>query len=384
MSDCFLRRCFMRDYITTVFNLITGLIDPDKLVIIALIGLGLILVWQLISLLTNFHAHLARKCRKISKFLTVNGLSSSNYNNFLALVAKMPQEFIRGYKTFEHASYGLPSDYIKRFDSIDVETNGGMLNHGKSFLKAFINAYTVILALLSLALLGSDTALTGFALADSLLVPVLFLILAKALYFIFNAIKQQQYRVAVDEFNEMLDIMNEKIENNDNLPGPDVLALAEEVEEPEISNQIAEVNKEVEEPKEEVVVSEKELEAQKEEASEIKVENTIVFEEKKPAEMAPKKQPKKKAHKTKQSKKVRLEKKEDNMENQPKRGRGRPRKVPDGELIITNEKQFEEALERAEKLMRKSQEALSSSQAKRVEKSLKELVDAMSAYKEQQ
>ena len=393
----------MRDYITTVFNLITGLVDADKLVLLALIGLGVILIWQLISLLTNFHSHLAKRCRRISKFLTVNGLSSSNYNNFLALIAKMPQEFIRGYKTFEHASYGLPSDYIKRFDSIDVETNGGMLNHGKSFLKAFINAYTIVLALLSLALLGADEAITGFALADSLLVPVLFLILAKTLYFIFNAIKQQQYRVAVDEFNEMLDIMNEKIENNDNLPGPDVLALADEIQEDVEKNEIqdnpqTEPDEQKEEPEiqsEEIeeekndnnVVLEQDLAKQKEEisANNVGIENTIVFDSKKEnEEPLQKKRVQTKSRKPKQTKKVRLSKKEDNMENKPKRGRGRPKKVPDGELVITNDKQFEEALERAEKLMRKSEEALSASQAKRVEKSLKELVDAMSAYKEQQ
>ena len=40
----------------------------------------------------------------------------------------------------------------------------------------------------------------------------------QVIYFIFNAIKQQQYKMAVDEFNEMLDIMNDKIENNDSLP----------------------------------------------------------------------------------------------------------------------------------------------------------------------
>jgi len=375
----------MRDYITTVFNLITGLVDADKLVLIAIVGLGIAIVWQLISLLTNFHAHLARKCRKISKFLTINGLSSSNYNNFLALVAKMPQEFIRGYKTFEHASYGLPSDYIKRFDSVDVETNGGMLNHGKTFFKSFIYAFTMVLALLSLALLGSDQPLTGFALADSLLVPVLFLILAKSIYFIFNAIKQQQYRVAVDEFNEMLDIMNEKIENNDNLPGPDVLALAAEVEEPSEETLLVTELAKKDEPKD--IVSEQELAQEPEKEEKVEVENTLIFaEQKKQSKPEPKAktEPKAKSHKPKQSKKVRLTKKEESMENQPKRGRGRPKKVPDGELVITNDKQFEEALERAEKLMRKSQEALSASQAKRVEKALQELVDAMSAYKEQQ
>ena len=68
----------MRDYITTIFNLIVGLIDADKIVLLALVGLGLIVAWQLISLLTNFHRRFANKCRKISAFLTKNGLSASN------------------------------------------------------------------------------------------------------------------------------------------------------------------------------------------------------------------------------------------------------------------------------------------------------------------
>jgi hypothetical protein len=70
-------------------------------------------------------------------------------------------------------------------------------------------------------------------------------------------------------------------------------------------------------------------------------------------------------------------------DKQAKRGRGRPKKLPEGEVVITSDEQFEEALERAEKLMRKSEEALSASQAKRVEKSLKELMDAMTKYKEE-
>lgn len=530
----------MRDYVTTVFNLIVGLVDADKLVYLALIGLGIILVWQLLSLLTNFHRKFAGRCRKISKFLTRNGLSADNYNNFLALVAKMPQEFIRGYKTFEHASYGLPSDYIKRFDSIDVEVNGGVLNHGKSLVKAVIYGWTIILAVLSLALLGSDAALTGFAVADALIVPVLFLMLAKIIYFIFNAIKQQQYKMAVDEFNEMLDIMDEKIENNDSLPGPDVLAdlmdaipvTTNETIEPTINNNLAETDTPVEEvlqeqpvlvePQAEVsevlpqteevvqtventtqpetivneVVEEKEepsipledmaetqvYEVVEETSAEPHEEPNVIWEadvavdepaedvyteeqlidevvaetpaalmadfnefeplekvetveqpqeeilpeqdtmvedeveaeipaevvsaieaatvtESKPAEVEPKQveqasanneisveeelalhiqelAKERKAEKTKTQ-----ENKEDDMEE--KRGRGRPKKVAEGELVIKNDKQFEEVLQRAEKLMRKSEEALSSSQAKRVEKSLKELIDAMTKYKEE-
>lgn len=428
----------MRDYITTVFNLIVGLISADKIVYLALIGLGVVLVWQLIGLLTNFHRRFAWKCRKISKFLINNGLSANNYNNFLALIAKMPQEFIRGYKTFEHASYGLPSDYIKRFDSIDVEVNGGLLNHGKSMIKAVIYGWTIILSILSLALLGSDAALTGFALADALLVPVLFLILAKGLYFIFNAVKQQQYKMAVDEFNEMLDLMDEKIENNDNMPGPDVLSdLIESVPvledntsvvnssetnvnekiQDEISNieptkietaEVIELSQEnkVNEPEvddtDNSVYTEDELVSSVttyEELNEAPIEIVLSedvkdlesADEPAPSETAAKNEEKKTseaasiAEKLAEYKNVTINKNTEQKDNEmeEKRGRGRPRKIEDGELVIKNDKQFEEVLLRAEKLMRKSEEALSASQAKRVEKSLKELIDAMTKYKEE-
>ncbi len=63
--------------------------------------------------------------------------------------------------------------------------------------------------------------------------------------------------------------------------------------------------------------------------------------------------------------------------------RGRPKKqVFDDKISIKNDKEFDEVLARAEKLMRKSEEGLSASQSKRIEKELKMLMDAMNKYKE--
>lgn len=63
--------------------------------------------------------------------------------------------------------------------------------------------------------------------------------------------------------------------------------------------------------------------------------------------------------------------------------RGRPAKqIFDENVEIKDDAEFERVLSRAEKLMRKSEEGLSQSQAKRVEKELKTLLDAMSRYKE--
>ena len=63
--------------------------------------------------------------------------------------------------------------------------------------------------------------------------------------------------------------------------------------------------------------------------------------------------------------------------------RGRPKKqVFDETVTIKNEKEFDEVLSRAEKLMKKSESGLSASQSKRIEKELKMLMDAMNKYKE--
>ena len=63
--------------------------------------------------------------------------------------------------------------------------------------------------------------------------------------------------------------------------------------------------------------------------------------------------------------------------------RGRPKKQEVSEsMVIENDKQFNEVLARAEKLMRKGEEGLSESQTKRIEKEIKILMDAMNRYKE--
>ena len=63
--------------------------------------------------------------------------------------------------------------------------------------------------------------------------------------------------------------------------------------------------------------------------------------------------------------------------------RGRPKKqVFDETVTIKNDKEFDEVLSRAEKLMKKSESGLSASQSKRIEKELKMLMDAMNKYKD--
>ena len=76
-------------------------------------------------------------------------------------------------------------------------------------------------------------------------------------------------------------------------------------------------------------------------------------------------------------------KKSAKVEEQQVEKRGRPRKQEVSEnMVIENDKQFNEVLARAEKLMRKNEQGLSESQSKRIEKEIKILMDAMNRYKE--
>ncbi len=103
-------------------------------------------------------------------------------------------------------------------------------------------------------------------------------------------------------------------------------------------------------------------------------------------EVAPKKPAKKVRTKEEEPRPRNLRKKsEANMAETktPEKTRGRPRKQEVSEsMVIKNDAEFNDVLSRAEKLMRKSEEGLSASQSKRIEKELKILMDAMNRYKE--
>lgn len=89
--------------------------------------------------------------------------------------------------------------------------------------------------------------------------------------------------------------------------------------------------------------------------------------------------------KSQRRKRIKTNKKGDDEveESQTKKSRGRPKNEIDANsLEITNDRQFNDVLARAEKLMRKSEEGLSQSQSKRIENELKLLIEAMNKYKE--
>ncbi len=507
----------MFEYIVTIFKVVAGVITNERLVIASLIALGLLLLWIVFSLCFSFEMRFLSGARKINKYISRNGIGGAHKQGLANLVQKMPSEFVRGYHTYEKNPHSLPSEYIKRSDCLDLELNGGVFNQNRSIIKSYINTVFFALLVFSFAIMSSsslfdsgsatsETALTGYMVAEAMLIPFLFLLVAKGMYYIYTAIRQHQYHVAVEEFNELIDNFDkEAIDTYGYIPAsltttaplakqepfanvaPAVAPAVTKIEEPTVEpvryeEPIGEVQEieETEEPAtvqetamveenvpyeeqetESYVLPEKqetepvdyadesventetdtaeeetESEGQTEETfdennvseedeetnqieqdlaeetasenEETETENDNQFEDE--AATEPLSETEETAEEQNNggadqmteetennNEDITVENNEEIKDNfkpdfasllgedvQKKRGRGRPKKENNGEegFTIKTDKDFEEALVRAEKLMRKNEEPLSASQTKRIEKQLKELIDAMSKYKE--
>jgi len=447
------------EYIITAFKVIVGVVTNNRIALASLVALGIMLIWIFFSLLFSFQGKFTSRVRKLNVYVSRNGITGDAKQGLEDLLVKMPSEFQKGYKKFERNPRSLPSDNIKRFDSLDIELSGGVFNQNKSVLKTYTNFIFVTLLVFSLAILSTEDALTGYMLAEAAIIPLLFLIIAKLVYYVYTAIRQYQYKTAVEEFNYLLENLD-KVAMDTYGYSPSNISVQKEEESvaelvpsgiPVVEEEIDEVKEveEVSQPKndemienvqeEETIIEDQPVEdlsvepeiqevssvenndpeieyvevipvnAEEEpvvdedsetdevsfvetkedqesnelpEPVEVKTESKEVIEE--PAEVKV------------EANKIELNNREykDNFkpdfaslleeEVVQKRGRGRPRKEVSetGELVIKNDKEFEDALVRAEKLMRKNEEPLSASQTKRIEKQIKELVDAMTKYKE--
>lgn len=206
----------MFEYIITIFKVVVGVITNERLVLASLVALGVLLLWIVFSLCFSFEMRFISGSKKINKYISRKGISGESKQALAKLVQKMPSEFVRGYNTYEKNPHSLPSKYIKRSDCLDLELNGGVFNQNRSIIKSFINFVFFGLLLFSFAIMSSsslfesgtastETALTGYMVAEAMLIPFLYLFVAKGLYYIYTAIRQHQYHVAVEEFNEMID-----------------------------------------------------------------------------------------------------------------------------------------------------------------------------------
>ncbi len=232
-------------YLVTIYKGIVGLVTPERLIAVALGALGIYLVWMSISLVTSFQRKFNSRCQELINF-TIRTKEIEKQPELLDKMAdKISSGFGFGWKKFRNCEVGKPSDFITRRESLEVEVNGGLLNNGKTMMRAYISFITIVLAIFNFAYIGGENALTFMVFAESLFLPLVFLLVIKLFYFLHSSIKQKLYKMDIESFYELIDLLDSKFVKKGRLVAVEGEEAEEEGEETE------EESLEDEEPEEE-------------------------------------------------------------------------------------------------------------------------------------
>ena len=196
------------DYLLTAFKVIVGLITTERLIYGAAIAIGFYVIWACFSLALSFQRKFNRNCVKLYNYVKKNNLNANDANSVDYKASLISSGFSHGWKKFKSSANGKPSDFINRRDALDVEVNGGILNQGKTFMRAYINVATFILFLLNFAYLGKANAISCYLIAEAMVLPLMFFVVCKIFYFLYTSIKQQIYKTDIESLYELLDLLD--------------------------------------------------------------------------------------------------------------------------------------------------------------------------------
>ncbi len=196
------------DYLLTAFKVIVGLITTERLIYGAAIAIGFYVIWACFSLALSFQRKFNRNCVKLYNYVKKNNLNANDANSVDYKASLISSGFSHGWKKFKSSANGKPSDFINRRDALDVEVNGGILNQGKTFMRAYINVATFILFLFNFAYLGKANAISCYLIAEAMVLPLMFFVVCKVFYFLYTSIKQQIYKTDIESLYELLELLD--------------------------------------------------------------------------------------------------------------------------------------------------------------------------------
>ena len=200
------------EYLRTAFHVVKAFVTQDKLIYIGLGILGLFILWTVLCLCLCHEAKMSRLWQKMEKELNGGEVTKEKYFAFTKYIQKMPTTVQRNWKKYENLKVGVPSDYILQQDMLDNPISGGMRKQNRSLMKFAMWSVTILFFFLSFASLGATNALTAKIVIESAIVPFVLFLFYRLNYYIYTTVRQYEYRLAVDDFNEFMDFVDSKID----------------------------------------------------------------------------------------------------------------------------------------------------------------------------
>lgn len=216
------------EYILTAYKVIVGLITTKRLIMFALIAFAFYLIWISMALLFSFQRKFSSNCIKLFNYIRKNQIDRSKMQFIDYRAEKISSGFYHGWKKFKNSTGKNPSDVITRRESLDVEVNGGVLNQGKTLMRAFINFVTIVLFVLNLAYLGNDSTITCYLIAETMILPLIFFMIMKLFYFLYTSIRQQMYKTDAQCFYDLLALLDDTFGTKGGFVQPQIVVQADE------------------------------------------------------------------------------------------------------------------------------------------------------------
>ena len=234
-------------YLITMYKVIAGLVTPERLIAVALGVLGVFIVWMCISLITSWQRRFNSRCQELINLVVKTPDIEKNPDFIDKKAERISSGFGFGWKKFKTSDGGKPSDYITRREALDVEVNGGLLNNGKTMMRAYITFFTSLLFIFNFAYVGGEEALNFRTVAEAMVLPFVFYAVIKLFYFLHNSIKQKLYKMDIESYYELIDLLDLKFVKKARIV---VAEGEEEVVEEEVNEEL-ELTEEEPEPEEE-------------------------------------------------------------------------------------------------------------------------------------
>ncbi len=197
------------DYILTAYKVLAGLVTTKRLMLLALAAFGVYVLWVCVALLLSFQRKFSSNCTKLYNYIRSNTINPESLKVIDFRIEKISNGFYYGWKKFKSSNGQKPSNFITRREALDVEVSGGVLNQGKTFMRTYITFITILLFIANLAHLGSDSPITCFVIAETMVLPFIFYFVMKLFYFLYTSIKQQMYKQDVQCYYELISLLDD-------------------------------------------------------------------------------------------------------------------------------------------------------------------------------
>lgn len=203
----------------TAFKVLAGGFTQNTLIILGFVAFIMLAAWCAFSLAFNHTIKFNRSCVSVMTFLKSNALTRENYSKFVSLWENFPNQMKFAWKKYESKKEGVPSDYLKQYESLDTMVLGGIQKQNRSLMRTAIYVVVFFMTIISIAIIGAagngtttKVPLTTTLFADAMIVPLVTMFMLFVVYYIYTNIRNQEYRTACDNFYDLLDVLDERVD----------------------------------------------------------------------------------------------------------------------------------------------------------------------------